>query len=89
MMDKHYLTPLFAPSSIIVLAGSRDHADMLAPQGRLLHEALRAHTYSGTLTFFDIHTSGTLADLAQTRADLAVLALPPRSWPPAWSWPVA
>ena len=77
MMDKHYLTPLFAPSSIIVLAGSRDHADMLAPQGRLLHEALRAQTYSGTLTFFDIHTSGTLADLAQTRADLAVLALPP------------
>ena len=78
MMDKHYLTPLFAPSSIIVLAGSRDGADELPGQARVLHEALRASDYTGTLTFLDVGTSGTLADLAQTRADLAVLALPPQ-----------
>ena len=35
--------------------------------------------YSGTLTFLDIHTSGTLADLAQARADLAIIALAPEN----------
>ncbi|MFN6997116.1 MAG: GNAT family N-acetyltransferase, partial [Aquincola tertiaricarbonis] len=45
-------------------------------QARTLHEALRAQRFSGTLAFLDIHTSGTLADLAQTRADLAIIALP-------------
>ena len=78
MMDSHYLTPLFSPSSVIVLAGNPDAPDALTQQARILHQALRAQRYSGELTFFDIHTSGTLADLAQTRADLAVLALPPQ-----------
>lgn len=76
MMDKHYLTPLFAPASIIVLAGRADEPETLTPQARSLHQALRAQRYTGTLTFLDIHTSGTLADLAQTRADLALIALP-------------
>ncbi len=78
MMDKHYLTPLFAPSSVIVLAGHPDAPDTLTPQSQILHQALRASGYTGTLTFLDVHTSGTLADLAQTRADLAILALPPQ-----------
>ncbi|HCL87045.1 MAG TPA: GNAT family N-acetyltransferase [Comamonadaceae bacterium] len=78
MMDKHYLTPLFAPSSIIVLAGSSDAADGLTPQARVLRDALRAQRYTGELTFLGVDTSGTLADLAQTRADLAILALPPQ-----------
>ncbi len=77
MMDKHYLTPLFAPSSVIVLAGNGEAPETLTPQARTLHQALRAHPYSGELTFMDVQTSGTLADLAQTRADLAILALPP------------
>lgn len=42
-------------------------------------KALRAQRYSGTLTFLDIHTSGTLADLAQARADLAIIALAPEN----------
>ncbi|PWW46238.1 acetyltransferase [Melaminivora alkalimesophila] len=78
MMDKHYLTPLFDPASIIVLAGRSDHPDEFTTQARVLHEALRAQRYSGQLTFLDVHTSGTLADLAQTRADLAIIALPPQ-----------
>lgn len=77
MIEKHYLTPLFAPTSIAVLAGRADEPDTLTPSGRALHEALRAQRFAGTLQFLDIHTSGTLADLAQTRADLAVIALPP------------
>lgn len=75
-MDKHYLSPLFSPESIVVLAGDADAPDTLTPQARTLHEALRAQRFSGTLAFLDIHTSGTLADLAQTRADLAIIALP-------------
>ena len=39
-------------------------------------DALRAQCFTGNLQFVDIHTSGTLADLARTRADLAVIALP-------------
>ena len=78
MMDKHYLTSLFAPSSIVVLAGSPDAPQTHTPQGKALHAALRAQRYTGELRFLDIHTSGTLADLAQTRADLAVIALAPQ-----------
>ncbi|MDB5928642.1 MAG: GCN5-related N-acetyltransferase [Polaromonas sp.] len=83
-MDKHYLTPLFAPESIVVFAGQADAPDSLTPQGRALHEALRAQRYTGTLRFLDIHTSGgTLADLAKTGADLAIIALPPADIPAA------
>ena len=78
MMDKHYLTPLFSPSSIVVLTGRDDAPDTLTPQARALHAALRAQRYSGTLSFRDIDTTGTLAELAQTRADLAIIALPPK-----------
>jgi acetyltransferase len=75
-MDKHYLTPLFSPSSIAVFAGQVDQPDALSPHAQALLQALKAQRFSGTLQFVDIHTSGTLADLAQTRADLAIIALP-------------
>ncbi|OYU46080.1 MAG: GNAT family N-acetyltransferase [Burkholderiales bacterium PBB4] len=77
-MDKHYLTPLFCPESIVVFAGHADLADTLTPHASALHAALRAQRFSGTLRFLDINTSGTLADLAQARADLAIIALPPQ-----------
>ncbi len=76
-MDKHYLTPLFAPQSIVVFAGQADDPDSLTSRARVLHQALRAQKFTGTLQFLDIHTTGTLADLAQTGADLAIIALPP------------
>jgi acetyltransferase len=77
-MDKHYLTPLFAPQSIVVFAGQGDAPATQTTQAKALHQALKAQHYSGTLQFLDIHTSGTLADLAQARADLAIIALPPQ-----------
>ncbi len=77
-MDKHYLTSLLAPESIVVFAGHADDAASQTTHGRALHAALRAQRYSGTLHFLDIHTSGTLAELAQSRADLAIIALPPQ-----------
>ena len=76
-MDKHYLTPLFAPESIVVFAGQADDPDSLTQRASVLHRALRAQKYTGTLQFLDINTTGTLADLAQTGADLAIIALPP------------
>ncbi len=76
-MDKHFLTPLFSPSTIAVFAGKLDDPDSQTAQGRVLSEALRAQRFAGTMTFLDIHASGTLADLANTQADLAIIAMPP------------
>lgn len=75
-MDKHYLTPLFQPETIAVFA-SKDAPESQTPQARVLVEALTLQRFTGNLVFLDIHTTGTLADLAQTRADLAIIALPP------------
>ncbi|CAN5880460.1 GNAT family N-acetyltransferase [soil metagenome] len=76
-MDKHFLTPLFEPRSIVVFAGRTDAPEAQTAQAQALGQALRAQRFDGTLTFLDVTTSGTLADLAQTRADLAIIALPP------------
>jgi len=76
-MDKHYLTPLFTPESVAVFVGSVGDPSTQTAQAVALLEALRAQRFTGTLQFLDIHTSGTLADLAQARADLAIIALPP------------
>jgi acetyltransferase len=77
-MDKHYLTPLFAPESIVVFCGSPDDPGSQTAQAQALRQALSAQRYSGSLQFLDIHFSGTLADLAQARSDLAIIALPPQ-----------
>jgi len=75
-MDKHYLTPLFSPESVVVFVGQADDPASQNAHATVLREALRAQRYAGTLQFLDTHTSGTLGDLAQTRADLALIALP-------------
>ena len=77
-MDKHYLTPLFSPETVAVFAGPVDDPAAQTSQGRALTEAIKAQEFKGVLRFLDIQTSGTLADLAQARADLAVIALPPK-----------
>ena len=77
-MDKHYLTPLFTPESIVVFAGATEDPATLTPHAAALQEALKAQRFTGTLQFLDTHTTGTLADLAQLRADLAIIALPPK-----------
>nr|WP_315233721.1 bifunctional acetate--CoA ligase family protein/GNAT family N-acetyltransferase [uncultured Albidiferax sp.] len=70
----HYLHSLFSPDSIVVFAGQEVER---TPVAQALVAALQAQPFSGSLNFLDIHTTGTLADLAQVRADLAVIALPP------------
>ncbi|MFT6589530.1 MAG: acetyltransferase [Rhodoferax sp.] len=75
-MDKHFLSPLFSPGSIVVFAGQADDLAAQTPQAQALRSALRAQPFAGKLVFLDVHVSGTLADLAHTQADLAVIALP-------------
>ncbi|MEL4179397.1 bifunctional acetate--CoA ligase family protein/GNAT family N-acetyltransferase [Roseateles sp. PN1] len=82
-MDKHYLSQLFHPQSVVVFAGQSDDAQGLTPHAKALRAALRAQRYTGTLQFLDIHTTGTLAELAQAQADLAIIALPPEDVPAA------
>lgn len=79
-MDRHFLTPLFAPQSIVVFAGDPD-GDAPTAEARDLRSALRDgpadRRYAGHVVWLDVSMTGTLADLAQSRADLALIALPP------------
>ena len=77
-MDKHYLQPLLEPEAIVVFTARRGDAQQQTAQGRALTEAIRAQRFTGTIRFLEIGTTGTLAELSQTRADLAVIALPPK-----------
>ena len=82
-MDKHFLTPLFSPQSIVVFAGKVDAPDSQTLHAQALHQSLVAQRFTGTLRFLDVNALGTLADLAQTQADLAIIALPPAEVAPA------
>jgi len=75
-MDKHFLSSLFSPDTIVVFAGKPDDPGSQTAQARNLHQAITAQHYAGKLVFLDIHAVGTLADLANIRADLAIIALP-------------
>ncbi len=75
-MDKHFLSSLFSPASIVVFAGKPEESGTLTSQARVLHQAIAAQPFVGRLIFLDIHASGTLADLAAVNADLAIIALP-------------
>jgi acetyltransferase len=87
-VDRHFLTPLFNPRAIVAFGGA-GYAGLAAsgtagmPAAEPTREAVALHAaltepggYAGSITWLDIGMSGTLADLAQTRADLAVIALP-------------
>ncbi|MEY4766717.1 MAG: hypothetical protein RI907_3390 [Pseudomonadota bacterium] len=76
-MDQHYLSPLLAPRDIVVLAGADSAEAVSCPQAATLLAALKAQRFSGTLQFVHTQTTGTLADLMEIRADLALIALPP------------
>jgi acetyltransferase len=75
-VDRHILNPLFAPQSIVVFAGDPDAAEAPTPMAAILRRELRDGGYVGQLTWLDIGMSGTLSDLAHSRADLALIALP-------------
>ncbi|RMX07980.1 GNAT family N-acetyltransferase [Corticibacter populi] len=82
-MDQHYLTPLFDPQSILLFTGPEDQPERQTPQARALLAYLKAQPFDGRITPLDIHSSSTLAELVQTRSDLAVIVLPPDDILPA------
>ena len=77
-MDRHFLNPLFNPQSLVVFAGDPDGDPAAAPtrEAKNLRRALAESGFEGALTWLSTQTSGTLAELAQSRADLALIALP-------------
>ncbi|MFT3779312.1 MAG: bifunctional acetate--CoA ligase family protein/GNAT family N-acetyltransferase [Ottowia sp.] len=72
-MDQHYLASLFEPQSIALFAGLPERQ---TPQAQALLAHLKAQQFKGVIAALDTGTVGTLADLAQAKADLAVIALP-------------
>ncbi|MDR0274941.1 MAG: bifunctional acetate--CoA ligase family protein/GNAT family N-acetyltransferase [Burkholderiaceae bacterium] len=82
-MDQHYLTSLFEPEAIVLLTAPQSDPDQQTPQARALLAHLKAQPFKGRVTPLDTSTTGTLADLAQVKADLAVIALPPDQIQPA------
>lgn len=97
-MDRHALTPLFQPESIVVFAGPGDAAassgadaepgtgagvDPPSREARVLRQALAECGFKGPVTWLDVGVTGTLGDLAHSRADLALIALPPTQVPAA------
>ena len=75
-MDRHILTALFAPASIVVFAGDPDAAEVPTPLARTLRAALAEGSFKGQVFWLDAAMTGTLSDLAHSRADLALIALP-------------
>jgi acetyltransferase len=81
-VDRHFLTPLFNPRSLIAFAGNLDAAPPTR-EARALRaslgegpEATAGPRFAGPVTWLDIAMTGTLAELASSRADLALIALP-------------
>jgi acetyltransferase len=75
-MEAHYLTPLFSPTSMVVFCGKEDQPDSQSSYGRGIRAQLEQGGFTGPVTYLDVGMSGTLSDLAHSRADLAVIALP-------------
>jgi acetyltransferase len=75
-MDDHALTPLFLPRSVVVFAGPPDDPARQTRHARVLRAALADAPGSSPPLFLHGETTGTLGDLARSRADLAVIALP-------------
>lgn len=75
-MDNHFLTPLFMPHSVVVFAGPPDEPERQTRQARVLRAALAEAPGASPPQFLHGETTGTLGDLARSRADLAIIALP-------------
>ena len=56
-------------------AGDPEAAETQTPYARAMLAGLRSGGYAGAITYLDIGMTGTLADLAHSRADLAIIAL--------------
>lgn len=73
-MEKHYLTPLFQPESIVIFGSEKKTRKRTCYQKALL-DALHAQEFPALVTHLDVHAQSSLADLTQIKADLAIIAL--------------
>jgi acetyltransferase len=74
-MEKHYLKPLFTPNAVVVFAGDPERPEEQSPQARLVCSQLRQGGFGGRVVYLDIGMRGTLSELAESRVDLAIIAL--------------
>jgi acetyltransferase len=68
-MDRHYLTPLFAPRSLVVFAGPDEDPARQTDEARALRAALAGPPAPQLLAppvFLHVGTTGTLAELAES-----------------------
>lgn len=75
-MNKHYLNSLFSPRSVVVFAGDLNAPALQTAVTRVFLQHLENKEFQGSVTYLDSRVKGTLGDLATSRADLAILALP-------------
>ncbi len=94
-MDRHILSSLFTPQSVVVFTSAAAGADAPpapspaaaaegvtapasghAPAAASIAEQLRRDGYRGELSELSVGMTGTLGALAESRADLAIIAVP-------------
>jgi acetyltransferase len=75
-VDRHFLNPLFVPRSIVVFAGDPEVEPAPTPLAATLRRHLGEGGFGGPVTWLDVAMTGTLSELAHSRADLALVALP-------------
>jgi acetyltransferase len=63
-VDRHFLTPLFSPSAIVVFAGGRNADEVAHPQARMLLKAIQQQAFAGSIDYLDTEKIGTLSELA-------------------------
>ena len=75
-MDKHYLSYLFQPKSIVVFVGDADDPVRSSPFAKGLAEDLNAQKFKGSIQYFNIYAPDTLLELGKLKAELAIITLP-------------
>ncbi len=75
-MDKHYLSYLFQPKSIVVFVGDADDPLRSSPFAQGLTQDLDAQKFKGSIQYLNIYATDTLLELGKLKAELAIIALP-------------
>ena len=75
-MDKHYLSYLFQPKSIVVFVGDADDPVRSSLFAKGLAEDLNSQKFKGSIQYLNIYAPDTLLELGKLKAELAIITLP-------------
>ena len=75
-MDKHYLSYLFQPKSIVVFVGDADDPVRSSPFAKGLAADLNAQKFKGSIQYLNIYAPDTILELGKLKAELAIITLP-------------